>query len=139
MGLFFKKPLHCQCESNHSPPGSIVCPPLTTVQLQGLIFLPIRTEKLTTVIGMNDQYLTNTRHVCTYLNTFFVVIPNIVTKFLNVDFLGIFWQKFRFIVCSPNVQKTNVLPSVLKSINQSIYADRSYPSVLAKLYSVIHQ
>ena len=32
---------------------------------------------------------TNTRHVCTYLNEFHVVIPNIVMKFNNVV---IFWQ-----------------------------------------------
>ena len=29
--------------------------------------------------------LTNTRHVCTYLNVLLMVIPNIVTKFQNLD------------------------------------------------------
>ena len=31
------------------------------------------------------NYETNTRYVCTYLNAFFVLIPDIVTKFQNVD------------------------------------------------------
>ena len=37
---------------------------------------------------------TNTRHVCTYFNAFLMVIPNIVTKFPNFDFVlkNILWN-----------------------------------------------
>ena len=41
-------------------------------------------------------YLINTRHVCTYFNAFFMLIPNIVTPFRNFD---IFFN-FDLVVCS---------------------------------------
>ena len=36
-------------------------------------------------LKMLEMSGTNTRHVCTYLNAFIMVVANIVTKFQNVD------------------------------------------------------
>ena len=41
--------------------------------------------KILTFQGYLINYLTNTRHVGTYLNVFLMVIPNMDMKFQNVD------------------------------------------------------
>ena len=34
------------------------------------------------------NYVTNTRHICTYLNAFFMLIPNIVMNFNHLKKIG---------------------------------------------------
>ena len=57
------------------------------------------------------NYWTNTRHVCTYLNAFLIVIPNIVMKFQHFDrfdkLCAHFWP---LVVCSC------LLPENIKNI-----------------------
>ena len=47
--------------------------------------------------GYFTNYLTDTRHVCTYLNVFLMVNPNINTKVKNVD--PFFWKFCEILTC----------------------------------------
>ena len=46
------------------------------------------------------NYQTKTKHTCTYLNAFLMVIPNMAMKFHNFDIFYTIFEIFTPVVCS---------------------------------------
>ena len=59
-----------------------------TLRTRGLVLLSKSLFAFSYFWNFNGYFTskwTNTRHICTYLNEFFIVVPNMVMKFHNFD------------------------------------------------------